>query len=348
MSTRFALNASQIAVACGCTHQKPVSMRMDNLFTPVCIASQYLRFMFEHRSITTLPSFVFSLWSNGPKELVESVRYTFDEHFGHRTPSYQPRPVVYDYLTGRAERGNVRQYIRFETAIQKVDYKNGEFQVTVKDLPTNTDEHLTFDYVIVATGRYATPNIPHFDGLETFPGKCFHAKEFRDARDYANQHILIIGSGFAAEDIALQLVKFGARKITISYRTQPLNYNWPEKITQVPLLVRMEGRTAYFRDGTTNDGDIDTVILCTGYKCHFPFMADHLRLNCEMNDLYPSPLYKGVFWNNQPQLIYLGAQSLIFQFTMFDLQAELVRVVICGEYTLPTPEIREQIGRAHV
>ena len=294
------------------------------------VSTFHFRMSFDKQSFCSC-----SLWSNGPKELVESVKYTFDEHFGHPTPSYQPRSVVYDYLTGRAKLGDVRQYIRFQTAVQNVDYMNEEFQIAVKDLVTDTDEHLTFDYVIVATGRYTTPNVPHFDGMETFPGKCFHAKEFRDARDFVNQHVLIIGSGYAAEDIAVQLFKFGARKITISYRTQPLNYNWPDKITQVPLLVRMEGRTGYFRDGATSEGDIDTIILCTGYTCSFPFMADHLRLNCDMNDLYPSHLYKGVFWDNQPQLVYLGVQSLIFQFTMFDLQAELVRGVICGQYDLP-------------
>jgi hypothetical protein len=35
---------------------------------------------------------MFRLWSNGPKELVECVNYTFDDHFRRPTPSYQLTP----------------------------------------------------------------------------------------------------------------------------------------------------------------------------------------------------------------------------------------------------------------
>jgi trimethylamine monooxygenase len=286
---------------------------------------------------------VFSLWSNGPKELVECVKYTFDQHFGHPTPSYQPRSVVYDYLTGRAKLGDIRKFIRFQTAVRNVNYDNEQFEVTVENLPTNVQEHLTFDHMIVAPGRYSTPNIPEFDGMNEFPGRTLHAQAFRDASEFINQHVLIVGSSYAAEDIALQLYKFGARAITVSYRSRPMGYKWPDnKITEVPLLMRMEGRIAHFKNGTTSDTEIDAIILCTGYKHNYPFMAKNLRLECESSVLYPPHLYKGVFWNQQPKLVYLGMQSLVFQFTMYDMQAEYVRDVILGRVTLPVMQTRQE------
>ena len=42
------------------------------------------------------------LWSNGPKECLEFADYTFDEHFGKPIPSFPPREVLADYITGRA------------------------------------------------------------------------------------------------------------------------------------------------------------------------------------------------------------------------------------------------------
>src|SRR6201991_5048785 len=44
------------------------------------------------------------LWSNGPKECLEFADYPFDEHFGKSIPSFPPRAVLYDYITGRSKR----------------------------------------------------------------------------------------------------------------------------------------------------------------------------------------------------------------------------------------------------
>ncbi len=48
------------------------------------------------------------LWSNGPKECLEFADYTFDQHFGQPIPSFPPREVLYDYITGRAKANNDR------------------------------------------------------------------------------------------------------------------------------------------------------------------------------------------------------------------------------------------------
>ena len=49
------------------------------------------------------------LWSNGPKECLEFSDYTFDDHFGQPIPSFPPREVLYDYITGRAKKSDVRK-----------------------------------------------------------------------------------------------------------------------------------------------------------------------------------------------------------------------------------------------
>jgi trimethylamine monooxygenase len=178
---------------------------------------------------------MFRLWLNGPKELVEYVNYTIDDHFRCPTPSYQLRSVVYDYLIGRAKRNDIRKYIRFHTAVRHVDNQGEQFKVTVEDL--------IFDYVIVAPGRYSTPNMPALDEIQGFSGRVVHSKSFPDASEFVNQHVLIIASSYSTEDITLQLYTFGARFITISYRTKPLGYNWPdEKIKEVPLLISTDGK----------------------------------------------------------------------------------------------------------
>src|ERR671924_2066393 len=71
------------------------------------------------------------LWSNGPKECLEFADYPFDEHFGKPIPSFPPRAVLYDYITGRAVKSGVREQIQFDTAVRWVAFDGSQFQVTV-------------------------------------------------------------------------------------------------------------------------------------------------------------------------------------------------------------------------
>ena len=69
-----------------------------------------------------------------------------------------------------------------------------------------------------AVGRrlpdFSTPNMPSFDGFDQFPGRIMHSHDFRDAREFAGQRLLVIGSSYSAEDIALQTKKYGASSVS--------------------------------------------------------------------------------------------------------------------------------------
>ncbi|MBO0891759.1 MAG: NAD(P)/FAD-dependent oxidoreductase, partial [Acidothermales bacterium] len=225
------------------------------------------------------------LWSNGPKECLEFADYPFDKHFGKPIPSFPPREVLYDYITGRAKKDNVRPLIRFDTAVRWVAYDEdaGRFELIVESLDEGTTRTERFDHVIVATGHFSTPNVPAFEGFRQFPGRILHSHDFRDAREFAGKDLLVVGSSYSAEDIALQSKKYGAKSVTISYRTAPMGFPWPDGIDEVPLLSKVEGNTAHFADGTTRD--VDAIVLCTGYQHALTFVDDSLRLRTN-NVLY--------------------------------------------------------------
>ena len=248
------------------------------------------------------------LWSNGPKECLEFADYTFDEHFGQPIPSFPPREVLHDYIIGRAKTNNVRRFIQFNTAVRWISYdeKAGKFAVTVQTRDDGRSRTEEFDKVIVATGHFSTPNMPSFEGFDQFPGRIMHSHDFRDAQEFTGKRLLVIGSSYSAEDIALQTRKYGAQSVTVSYRTAPMGFPWPEGIDEVPLLTRVEGSTAHFADGTARD--VDAIVLCTGYQHSFRFIADELRLRTA-NVLYPDHLYKGVFWPATPTSCTSGCRT---------------------------------------
>jgi trimethylamine monooxygenase len=274
------------------------------------------------------------LWSNGPKECLEFADYGFEAHFGRPIPSYPPRAVLHDYIKGRLLQSDVRGKIRFHSVVRAVAYEAAaeKFAVSVKDLEKDHIYTEMFDHVIVATGHFSTPNVPSFPGFETFPGRVLHAHDFRDANEFAGKDILLIGSSYSAEDIGTQCFKYGAKSITFSYRTRPMGFDWPEGFEEKPMLTHVQGKTAFFKDGSCRN--VDAVVLCTGYLHHFPFLAEDLRLKTN-NRLYPLGLYKGIFWQPNPKLIYLGMQDQYFTFNMFDAQAWYARDVVLGRIALP-------------
>lgn len=274
------------------------------------------------------------LWSNGPKEGLEFADYSFEEHFGKQIASYPPRAVLFDYIEGRVKKAQVRDWIRFSTVVRWVEYNNdsGKFTITLHDHKKDYVYSEDFDNVIVASGHFSTPNIPYYEGFESFNGRLLHAHDFRDAREFAGKDILVMGSSYSAEDIGSQCWKYGAKSVTSCYRSAPMGFAWPDNWEEKPALVKVEGNTAHFKDGSTKK--IDAIILCTGYKHFFNFLPDDLRLKTK-NRLATADLYKGVVWVHNPKLFYLGMQDQWFTFNMFDAQAWWARDAIMGKIALP-------------
>jgi len=277
------------------------------------------------------------LWSNGPKECLEFADYYFEEHFDHPIASYPPREVLFDYIQGRVIKANVREKIRFSTAVRNVEFseESDTFTITAHNLTDDQSYTEEFDYVVVATGHFSTPNVPNYEGFSHFNGRILHAHDFRDALEFEGQDLLVIGSSYSAEDIGSQCYKYGAKSITSSYRTAPMGFKWPDNWEEKPALLKVDGNTAHFADGSSKD--VDAIILCTGYLHHFPFLPDSLRLKTN-NILYPLGLYKGVVWEKNPKLLYLGMQDQWYTFNMFDAQAWYARDLILGRIKLPSLE----------
>jgi len=273
------------------------------------------------------------LWSNGPKEGLEFADYTFEEHFGKPIASYPPRAVLFDYIEGRVKKAGVRDWIKFNHAVRRVEKSgNGKFRVIANDCVNDVEVDEEFDHVVVASGHFSTPNVPHYPGFESFQGRILHAHDFRDAVEMKDKNILILGTSYSAEDIGSQCWKYGCKSITVAHRTAPIGYDWPDNWKEVPKLEKVEGRTATFIDGST--ADVDAIILCTGYKHHFPFVADNLRLRTA-NRLATADLYKGVSYVHDPDLFYLGMQDQWYTFNMFDAQAWWARDVMMGKISTP-------------
>jgi len=75
--------------------------------------------------------------------------------------------------------------------------------------------------VVLATGKYGTPVVPPWPGLNQFTGELVHSGDFRNAWPFAGRDVLVVGAGNSAADIAVQLAEDGGRKVLLAVRTPP-------------------------------------------------------------------------------------------------------------------------------
>lgn len=276
------------------------------------------------------------LWSNGPKECLELGDYTFLEAFGRPIPSFPPRTVLEKYITGVLDKYDLWKSIQFHCNVEYVNYdSNGKkFLVTVCNTVTKEKETSEFDYVIVATGHFSDSTLPdQVDGLSSFPGEVIHSHDFRDARNYIGQNVLIVGGRYSAEDIASQLYKYGANSVSCSVRSKGMDFKWPDEIKIYPLIDAIDGNKVTFID--KRSVIVDSIIFCTGYKLSYSFLPDELQIKGK-NPLYPKGLYKNCVWIDNPKLIYMGMQDHYYAYNMFDVFATFVADYITGKYELPS------------
>lgn len=280
----------------------------------------------------------YHLWTNGPKECLEYPYYTFDQHFGKQIPSFPPGPVIRDYLEGRMRTSNedLKRYIQFSTIVRRVEYhkETDDFTVLVKPFTKDQMESVErFTHVIVAVGIFHSPYSFQIPGLMKFPGRILHSHNFREAREFQGQRILVIGLSYSGEDIALQTLKYGTKSVVICGRATR-GLIWPSGVEERVMVVRFDGNIANFQDGST--GEFDVVIFCTGYKARFPFLSDDLSLPIPEPTYYPN-LYKGILWahGGNNKLLYLGMQNQLWSMNMFDAQALWAVRYIMGESQIP-------------
>lgn len=62
-----------------------------------------------------------------------------------------------------------------------------------------------------------------------------------------------------------------------------------------------------------------------------------MQLKCR-NRLWLDDCYKGIFYEPNPKLMYIGMQDQCYTFHMFDAQAWYARDVILGDIKLPSKE----------
>lgn len=157
-----------------------------------------------------------------------------DFPFPEDGPIYPDHNQMAAYLEAYADHFDVRRHIRFHSKVASVDtHEAGKWRVCLAD---GVEE--TFDAVVVGSGHQGVPSHPPFAGK--FTGEYLHSHVYRVPEPFRDKHVLVVGIGNSACDIAADICTVTA-STTIAARSPVLIM--PRMIFGVPtsrVLARLE------------------------------------------------------------------------------------------------------------
>ena len=323
------------------------------------------------------------MWINGDKSFVQFASYTYREHFGRELPSFLPRRVVTQYLRAYVARFKLKQHMTFGVRVTSVRYERLRSAFRVESMSVDHAVHKEdaalnvsgsprptkyFKFVVVATGLFTVPLMPPL--LPEFTGKQMHAQQWRGPEGYVGKTVVIVGNGDSAQEIAMLLIRHGARRVVMSFRHYGqrnhlkvtdaqssdtaaglcVKYSSTKCASFIGLSVRPglaggHNRTVHFRRSTRPVHDVDAIIFATGYKPDGPHQA-YMEEALQLGHGPTNQLHMEVLWRDQPRLMYLAQQREgLSNFAKMEAQAAYAARVAAS--LLPLPSVDKTSSYEH-
>lgn len=77
---------------------------------------------------------------------------------------------------------------------------------------------LTTQFLVNATGTWGSPFLPYYPGMTDFAGRHVHTSDYRDAEDFRDRHVVVVGGGTSAIGFMLELEHVAAGLTWVSRR----------------------------------------------------------------------------------------------------------------------------------
>ncbi|MEO5876837.1 MAG: NAD(P)/FAD-dependent oxidoreductase [Streptosporangiaceae bacterium] len=162
-------------------------------------------------------------------------------------PEWPSGEQVQRYLESYVEKFGLAPLLRLSTEVTRVARGEDGWAVTAAGATES------FDHLIVANGIFSEPFIPPFEGAEALAaagGRILAAGDFQDLADATGKHVIVVGYGKSACDVAVEIGRVAASTTVVA---RGLLWKMPRKIKGVLnykylLLTRMgEGLFRYIK-----------------------------------------------------------------------------------------------------
>lgn len=196
--------------------------------------------------------------------------------------------------------------------------------------------------VVAASGAFGNPHLPQLPGQDRFSGRVLHAAEYRNAKPFEGQRVVVVGAGNSAVQIAVELAEVATVSLAshqalmflpqvvdgrdVHYHLAAgfdrLPPHWLAHLITGPLVMDTGGYQHAFETSLLDrremfsgfDGDavvwpggqsepVDAVLFATGYRPNLGYLAELGAL-----DAAGAPVQVDGISATHPGLVYVGLE----------------------------------------
>ena len=166
---------------------------------------------------------------------VKSTYAFSDFPFPNYVPQWPSGEQVQDYLAAYVERFGLEHRLRLGTEVvaAQLDETAGQWTLHISDGASGARATERFDHLVIANGVFSEPHLPAFAGAAEYlaaGGRIVHTTQLRDQEATRGRHVLVLGYGKSACDVA-EAVSGAAATTTVIARR--LLWKLPRRILGV-------------------------------------------------------------------------------------------------------------------
>ena len=155
-----------------------------------------------YENVNKMSSAYKSLFINTSRPRMQYSDYPMPEHY----PVFPHHTQIAEYFNDYVEHFGVKQYIRFNTLVrQAIPLEGGGWEITLDD----GSQH-RYRALLVAKGHHWDPRWPEPPFPGHFDGSSIHSHCYKVPDDYVDKHVLVLGFGNSAMDIAVETSRVSA------------------------------------------------------------------------------------------------------------------------------------------
>ena len=148
-------------------------------------------------------------------------------------------PSILEYLNEAAQEYGIDEHIRFNTKVTALHWNSEHSRWRVQADCGGESVELTAGFIYMCTGYYNYQHgyEPEFPGAERFQGRIVHPQQWTDDIDYADQRVVVIGSGATAVTLIPAMARTAAH-VTMLQRSPTYIVSAPAEDSIGNLLRR--------------------------------------------------------------------------------------------------------------
>ncbi|KAH3681027.1 hypothetical protein WICMUC_000008 [Wickerhamomyces mucosus] len=255
-------------------------------------------------------------------------------------------------LKSFSENNNLSKHIRLSTEVINLEKIGSKWEITLKKTEGSKEYWYKeqYDGVIIANGHYSVPYIPQIPGLNTTSINIVHSKSYRDADEFKDKNVVVVGTSLSGIDI-IQYIKPIVKTLRVSRSSGKQEiFPWltraAESVENIPRIKSIEDNKVVLENGETLD-DVDIILFATGYHWSYPFLQSGLiqvtkdGVESSTNSSRIKGLYQNIFTINDPSLAFVGITLTSLKFHTLEVAA--IAIASAWSNVTNLPSTKEQL-----